>query len=361
MAMSAQARDGDTQAQRAAAFEQLRARVAPAVEAELARLLDARVDAAKALGADAAALVDAVRALALRGGKRLRAVLLAAAHEAAGGEAARVVMAAVAVELLQTYLLIHDDVMDGDELRRGGPSVHAMLRERFGGARSGESGAILAGDLACSLAQQALLAVPVPAERLASAAKELGRMQEEVVYGQLLDLRAEPATSAEVERTYALKTGSYTVRGPLLIGAVLAGAKRALIEAMERFAEPLGVAFQLRDDLLGTFGDPTRIGKPVGRDLREGKRTSLVVELEAGDAETRALLGRVLGVAGAADADVRALVARMEACGARRRVEQRIDDLAHRARGALASLPSLAGPAQRVLDGAVSALTERDL
>jgi geranylgeranyl diphosphate synthase type I len=155
-----------------------------------------------------------------------------------------------------------------------------------------------------------------------------------------------------------LKTGSYTVRGPLAIGAILAGATPEQRAALDRFASPLGVAFQLRDDLLGTFGDPKTTGKPAGNDLRRGKRTALVAAL-ADDAEAQPLLKRVLGVAEASDADVAAVVTRMETSGARARVEARLRELLAAAERELASAP-LGALGKGWLHGAVRALGERD-
>jgi geranylgeranyl diphosphate synthase type I len=267
-------------------------------------------------------------------------------------------MAGVALELLQTYLLIHDDWMDGDEVRRGGPSVHAMLRDRFASRRDGDAAAVLAGDLAAAFAQEALLAAPAPAARLAQAARVFARMQADVVRGQVIDLRASAADAEAVEAMHDLKTGSYTVRGPVVLGAVLAGAASDRVEALERFATPLGVAFQLRDDVLGTFGDPRATGKPAGSDLRQGKRTALVVEAER-DAEARRLLPRVLGVVDASDDEVDAVVRRMEASGAKARIEGRIAALMAESRAALERV-ALEPHAREVLAHAVTALGTRE-
>jgi geranylgeranyl diphosphate synthase type I len=354
----------------AAAFEELSSRVRAGVDARLASLLEARAAESRRMktgtanaapwGADLAAVFDAVRDLAMRGGKRVRAVLCAAAYEGCGGEggADAVVMAGVALELLQTYLLIHDDWMDDDDVRRGGPSVHVMLRERFTSRHDGDAGAVLAGDLAVAFAQQALLETPVPAERLAQAARAFARMQADVVRGQVIDLRASAPDAAGVEAMHDLKTGSYTVRGPVTLGALLAGASSDRGEALARFASPLGVAFQLRDDVLGTFGDPRATGKPSGSDLRQGKRTSLVVEAER-DAEARRLLPRVLGVADASEDEVDAVVRRIEASGARARIEARIDALMAQARAALDRV-DLEPRARAVLAHAVTALGTRE-
>jgi geranylgeranyl diphosphate synthase type I len=171
-------------------------------------------------------------------------------------------MAGASLELLQTYLLIHDDWMDEADTRRGAPSAHVVLAETFGSQHKGSSAAILAGDQACALAQEVLLDLPLPAECIVAAVRELARIQQDVIAGQLLDVYGELDDPRAVEQMHDLKTGSYTVRGPLELGALLAGASAADHVALARFARPVGIAFQLRDDLLGTFADPAVTGKP---------------------------------------------------------------------------------------------------
>jgi geranylgeranyl diphosphate synthase type I len=248
--------------------------------------------------------------------------------------------------------------MDGDELRRGGPSVHAALRDKFGDTRAGDASAVLAGDMACALAQEALLSVDAPADRLVKAARELSGVQLAVCFGQLLDVRAWANEAGDVETTHALKTASYTTTGPVRIGAILAGADERTLDALTRFASPLGVAFQLRDDLLGTFGDPRATGKPAGSDLAQGKRTSLVAEAQR-DPEARRLLPRVLGVPDASPDEVAALVARMTASGARARVEARVAALRDEALAALADV-DITADGRAALEGAARALAERE-
>jgi geranylgeranyl diphosphate synthase type I len=219
----------------------------------------------------------------------------------------------------------------------------------------GAAGAILAGDFASALAQGALLGVPVAPERVLDAAREFARLQRDVTLGQAFDV---VGGEAPLETAYALKTGSYTVRGPLLVGAALAGASADTRAALERYARPLGIAFQLQDDLLGTFGDAVAIGKPVGADLGRGKRTSLVVEMEK-DAHGSHLLARVLGVADAPAEEILALTRRMVESGARARVEARVTALVGEALAALddfAITPALRG----LLTGAASALAHRE-
>jgi geranylgeranyl diphosphate synthase type I len=344
---------------RPGSFSELVSEVRRAVEARLDVILADAVEAVRPCGADAVAAIDALRALCMRGGKRFRPVLVAAAHEACGGDARSeaVVLAGAAIELLQAYLLIHDDWMDGDEVRRGGPSVHATLRAAYGELHGADAAAILAGDFASALAQQALFAMSIAPERVIEAGRAFARVQREVIMGQLIDLRG-AASAEQVESMHDLKTGSYTVRGPLAIGAILAGASPEQRAALDRFAAPLGVAFQLRDDLLGTFGDPRATGKPAGNDVRRGKRTALVSAL-AGDPEGDRLMALTLGKADASEADVAALVARMDASGAKARVEARLRELLAEAERHLATSP-LAARGKSWLHGAVAALGERD-
>ena len=340
-----------------AAFQMFAEATKAMVDADLPAWLSPRASAARRHAGDAGIVADAVQTLATRGGKRVRAVLLRATYEACGG-ASTVATALIAIELLQTYLLIHDDWMDDDDVRRGGPSVHAMLRERFGSSRDGDVAGVLAGDYAAALALEALSETPVAAERVTEAVREFARIQASVIIGQLIDVRAAAKGAPGVEAMHDLKTGSYTVRGPVALGAILAGASPDVRAALDAFARPLGVAFQLRDDLLGTFGDPAATGKPQGSDIRQGKRTSIIAELESSPL-AQPLLARAHGVRDAAAGEVEALVACMVSSGAKARVEARLAVLLSQARAALLSA-GLAAPRVLVLQGAIAALGERE-
>lgn len=325
-------------AERSSWLEDVRARV----DARLAvHFQEARRSAPVA---DAAGLVEAVEALTMRGGKRLRPALVHAAHAAvrppgateqpddSEGSAADVVEVGAALELLQSYLLIHDDWMDGDEERRGGPAVHAALRDAHGhDAHLGASLAVLAGNLASAHAWQILTSIRGPETRLRAVIDAFLVIHRDVVVGQQLDLIA----TEHVALMQRLKTGSYTVRGPLMLGWALAGGDEAARSALERYAEPLGEAFQLRDDLLGTFGERSATGKPVGGDLRAGKRTALIAAAEA-SAQDLGPLRAVLGVRDASDEAVARATELLERCGARAEVEGRIESLLDRARAPLA-------------------------
>ena len=251
-------------------------------------------------------LHSAVGGLAGAGGKRLRPAFVEAGYLAAGGAPAGApIQAAAAVEMLHTFALIHDDVMDRSATRRGAPTVQhrmaAELRSSDGADWFGMSAAILAGDLAFVWADQMFDDVDehLPAAYRRAARSRFDQLRTEVIAGQYLDLRisAEPtATERDALRVALLKSARYTVSRPLQIGAALAGADDGLCEQLERYGDAVGLAFQLRDDILGLFGSTEATGKPRLDDLREGKRTVLMVRaLGLAPPTGRAVLEATLG------------------------------------------------------------------
>ena len=330
------------------------------VDARLERLASDRIAKAERVSPEIATVVRALFDVATRGGKRVRPALACAAHVACGGDEkdAATLEVGVALEVLHAYLLVHDDWMDGDDVRRGGPSAHAALRAAYGSTQAGDAGAILAGDFGQAFAFEALAEIAAPAERVVLVLREVSRMLAEVVSGQVLDVRAAATTRAEVETMHRLKTSSYTARTPLVLGAILAGADEKTREALRAAGDPMGIAFQLRDDLLGTFGDPALTGKSARSDLRSGKRTALVAEL-ADDRAARQLLPRVLGVEDAPDDEVDALIARMIASGAKARVEARLQTLLGESRARIEAL-AITKTGKTLLLGAVDALGARE-
>lgn len=278
-----------------------------AVGQELAAFLERRRAELVPVGPEVGPFLDAAAAF-VSGGKRLRPLFCRAGWLVAGGDPddPRLVTAAASLEWLQASALVHDDLMDGSDTRRGRPSVHrdfeARHRDRgadaVGDAEAfGLATAILLGDLVLSWADEQLRASGLP--RVPEALRYLDLCRSEVVAGQYLDVLAQTRTGVTVEEAMTIvrfKAASYTVERPLHIGAALAGADDDLVAGLSAVAVPLGQAFQLRDDVLGVFGDPAATGKPAGDDLREGKRTVLVARaLELGTEDDRALVDRLLG------------------------------------------------------------------
>ncbi|MCC9145024.1 MULTISPECIES: polyprenyl synthetase family protein [unclassified Arthrobacter] len=269
--------------------------------AELEDFLAVQGDVLTGVSPEAQPLLEAVHNLA-RGGKRLRALLAYWGWRGAGGNALdpEAVRAGVALELFQTAALIHDDIIDRSDTRRGGPSVHrtfalahAQFQWHLDGPHFGSSAGILAGDLCLSLSEEMFSAVGPRAAHGTEARRIFNRMRTEVMAGQYLDIREEvagPGYDPEHAVVRALnilryKSAKYTTEHPLGLGGALAGADAELLSGYSRFSLPLGEAFQLRDDVLGVFGDPLTTGKPAGDDLREGKRTVLIAYALSGGGE----------------------------------------------------------------------------
>ncbi|HSJ49703.1 MAG TPA: polyprenyl synthetase family protein [Actinomycetota bacterium] len=248
----------------------LLANVRDRVDAELEQLLGERRVELAALDRSAVALVDEIRRLLAAGGKRLRPALCLWAHRAAGGVDGPVVLrAAAALELLHTFALIHDDVMDRSELRRGVASSWAWFADAAPPATDpityGTSVAILVGDLAAVLAEQTLRTCGAPPPPLALALDRFDRMRTEMAAGQLLDVRG---AGAEPDRVAALKTSSYTAEGPVLIATALAEAGPAVDGPLRVYARLVGEAFQLRDAVLDGDAEPdaaTRVNELIDR------------------------------------------------------------------------------------------------
>src|SRR5262245_49403519 len=222
-------------------FDELLSAVKSDVDRELVAIWDSVLREHAARGAAVLRPLEAAQALCARGCKRLRAALVAVGHRLGGGDG-RVLAACCAVELLQAYFLIHDDWMDGDRLRRGGPAVHAALEGAFGSVHLAAAGAILAGDYTLALATRTLARAEVPAGRWAQVLGRFAQMQLDAVVGQKLDVLGD---GSNLEEVYRLKTASYTVLGPLHLGLELCPARDdagRMLAALEAFAVPLGVA-----------------------------------------------------------------------------------------------------------------------
>ena len=290
-------------------------------------------------------VLDAAKHLSLRGGKRFRAALLASAFfgVAPNGKKAAALQGGVALEMLQSYLLIQDDWMDGDVERRGGPSAHVAIGSALKKTAAlpedcvGASGALLASDFVWGLAIGALLSKSVPTVVQPAALRYLLAIHDDVVFGQVLDTLA---PKADVEVLHDLKTGSYTVRGPLGLGATLGGGSPKTVRALYAYADPLGVGFQLRDDLLGVFGTEEEAGRPQGSDLLAGKNSAVVREASPKlRGIAKAAVAKVWKQRNVKRADMTSAVAAIEATGARARVEARLATLCTQAEKRALALP----------------------
>lgn len=344
--------------------EDLRVRVQKSLDDVLSR----QVTILDSVSTDLAPLSEALTAL-LAGGKRLRPAFAYWGWRGTNGaDCNEAVLAASSLELLQACALIHDDVMDGSDTRRGMPSAHRRFATVHRGNRwlgspeaFGVGAAILLGDLCLSWADELLMTCGLPAESLARGKAVYDVMRTELMAGQYLDLLEQANGGGSVERAMRVvryKSAKYTIERPLHLGAALAGADEALMAAYSDYGLPLGEAFQLRDDVLGVFGDPEETGKPAGDDLREGKRTVLVaIAAERSTPRDSATLQRRLGDP-ALDADgIEELRSIITSTGALDHVEELITSLTAQA---LEPLDVVAEPARTVLrDLAVAATARR--
>ena len=263
-----------------------------AVDAVLRGFFAERRAEADTLGQDFAATVAELENFVLRGGKRIRPAFAWLGWIGAGGDpqdpvvATAVLKACAGFELLHAAGLIHDDIIDASETRRGHPAAHMAYAERhraqgFSGDSDafGTGTAIVVGDLALIWSDVMVRMSGLPEDAHFRVSPVWSAVRSEVTYGQLLDLITQARDDEDVEaalRVNKYKTASYTVERPLHFGAAIAGADADLVAAYRAFGADIGIAFQLRDDLLGAFGDPAVTGKPSGDDLRDGKRTALL-------------------------------------------------------------------------------------
>ncbi len=343
---------------------------ADAVERHVDSFLASEADRWERVDASLVPPLSALRELVGAGGKRLRPAFCFAGYIGAGGNPSDplVLDAGGALELLHTFALVHDDVMDGSDFRRSMPAIHKRFAdlhtsESWSGEarRFGEGIAILVGDIAYVYADQL-------AGRCSRAAGDVlaaiwDELRVELCVGQSLDLLGTALRRTDLQtasRIATYKSGKYTVERPLHLGAALAGGTAELADALSAIGLPLGEAFQLRDDVLGVFGDAEATGKPVGDDLREGKPTALLAHASAATKSTaeRVLLERV-GAQDLSRTEISALHELIIETGALAKVESQIEDLTVAAHAAIAKA-SLADPAAAWLNDLADYVAWRD-
>jgi geranylgeranyl diphosphate synthase type I len=317
-------------------------RLIDAVEGTLADFLTDQIIALDAVDPALGGFARTARDLVLAGGKRVRPTFAYWGWRSVcrpGAPLDEVLPALAALEMLHTFALVHDDVMDDSDTRRGRPTAHRLFAaeharaKQLGDAeRFGNTAAILVGDLCLVWADQLIARTPLPSATLFAVRACYDRMRVEAVAGQYLDILGETAPDTwSVERALLVaryKTASYTVHRPLQFGLALAGITLPAVDgAFDRYGRAVGEAFQLRDDLLGAFGDPSVTGKPAGDDLRTGKPTALLMLAHqlATPAQRAELAidpaGAVIPADGSGGPDLAALIA---ATGAPERLEQMI-------------------------------------
>jgi len=269
------------------------------IDSALGDFFDQKIKQAEAIDSSAVEVMKNLKEFNLRGGKRIRPALMIHAYKCfseLGDKEKEILNASLAIELMEGFFLIHDDVLDQDELRRGGPTFHTIYGKEFNDKHFGEGVAIVAGDMQNSLANEI-----IAESGSVGFLKQYHKTALKTEYGWLIEsmLTKKPidkVTEDNVMKVNEYKTSAYTVEGPLIIGAILADADESKQKILSDFAVPLGQAFQIQDDILGMFGDEKKLGKPIGSDIREGKVTLLIVKaLEKCSEEDKETLLDILG------------------------------------------------------------------
>lgn len=273
------------------------------IDQDIAKALDESIVGAEDRDAFVADALREVKHFTLAGGKRLRAAFMYYGYLAAGGtDIERMRKTAVSIELVHAFLLIHDDIIDRDELRHGVPTMHTHFRtlgsRMFLGKDAvhfGNSMGIIIGDMVAAIGNKIIFESGFSAELVLRALSKLQDIVSLTVVGEARDVLIGyrgKATEEEILSMYEHKTARYTVDGPLQLGVLLAGGSEETAQSLEAYAVPIGIAFQIQDDILGVFGSEEKLGKPVGSDIKEGKMTLLVSKAlqRASSRERRELL-----------------------------------------------------------------------
>lgn len=354
------------------------------VDAAVARFATAKRDQLSELAPELTPLAEFAAQL-LGGGKRLRPAFCWWAWRGCGGaNIDEVVVAAAALEFLHAGALLHDDLIDDADTRRGLPSAHRWFASRHRQAQGrgrdadfGQSAAIILGDLCLGWSDELFADSGLPIAAIRAGKPVMDTMRTEVMCGQYLDLLQQVRTtrpasgespdesaeqlSAELTSAMAVarfKTAKYTIERPLQLGAAMAGADAASMAQFSNFGIPLGEAFQLRDDILGVFGDPTATGKPAGDDLREGKRTVLIALTLALAPQHRELVTGALGDKLASDHELDRTRQVIIDSGALQEAERLISERTNEALAALEEV-ELSNGANEVLRRLALAATDR--
>ena len=277
------------------------------LDKKLAQYFAKKLREMREFGPSARGAVKNIRDLVLAGGKRVRAGFMYWGYLAAGGEEfEKIIEASMSIELTHIFLLIHDDIIDRDDFRHGMSTVHKKyerLARRFykkvDSKHFGDSMAIVVGDMAAAFGNDIIFNSRFAPEKKQRALSKLQEIVTNTVSGEILDVILEArgwASEKEILKVHKNKTAKYTVEGPLHLGVLLAGADNKILRALSEYAIPVGIAFQIQDDILGAFGNEKKLGKPVCSDLREGKQTLLVAKaLAFGNKSERRVIKALLG------------------------------------------------------------------
>jgi geranylgeranyl diphosphate synthase, type I len=278
------------------------------LDPELKKYFDRKIKQSRRVDPLAGEAVKMIADFTLASGKRIRPAMVYYGYLASGGkDGPEIIEASMAIELVHSFLLIHDDIIDRDDMRHGVPTLHERYRKigqriapKKNAEHFGNSMAMIAGDMAAAMANEIMFNAKFPPELIIRALDKLQDIVYVTIPGEMLDVILEmkgKATEKEILRMHEGKTSRYTFEGPLHLGAILSGnGGENNLKAFTDYSLPLGKAFQVKDDILGVFGEEKKLGKPVGSDVIEGKQTILVLKaLEKGSGNQKNIIKKCLG------------------------------------------------------------------
>ncbi|MFT4303147.1 MAG: polyprenyl synthetase family protein [Candidatus Woesearchaeota archaeon] len=235
---------------------------------------------AKSFSNDIFKAISYLEDFTMRGGKRIRALLMILGYQAAGGKDLNSILkVSICPELVHSFLLIHDDIIDDDDIRRNGYTVHKSFQKKYS-VKSSSDLAMITGDICLCYGLEPLIDSNFNSSFKIKAINKLGKIIKNTCYGEFMDVVSVKNNTSikDIQKVHEYKTAKYTISGPLQLGAILAGSNDKILNVFDKFGLYLGLAFQLKDDILGIFGNQEKLGKPIGSDIREGKKTLLVLK-----------------------------------------------------------------------------------
>jgi geranylgeranyl diphosphate synthase type I len=277
------------------------------IDKELAAYLDDKIREAEKQDFFTANLAKQAKKIILSGGKRLRPAFMYWGYVAGGGkDRKKILKNSISIELVHNYLLMHDDIIDHGKKRHGVETINAkyakigkLFFDSEGAEHFGNSMALIFGDMVSAMSNHVIFTSDFAADLIVKALNQIQTIVSQTVVGEIQDVYMDSSgkvSESTILKMYRNKTACYTIEGPLNLGAILAGADGKILEALSAYALPLGVAFQIQDDILGIFGSEKKLGKEVGLDIQEGKKTLLLVKAqELGNQEQKIFLKGILG------------------------------------------------------------------
>lgn len=342
------------------------------VDVEIVKYLDEIIKGLRDEDIFMANAIQYVKEFIVSSGKRIRPALMYYSYLGLGGKKeSDMLTTCVSLELIHTFLLIHDDIMDRDEKRHGKDTIHfrysKMGKALFPKNESehfGISMAISIGDMLAALGSQRIFTSPFPADTVVRALNELQQVISRTVVGQVGDIYMEfsgRATEKQILKMYENKTARYTFEGPLHLGAIFAGADKKTLSVLSRYAVPLGIAFQIQDDILGVFGEEKKLGKPVGSDIQEGKMTLLVAHaMRHGLRRDTHLLKKCLGNSAISLKDMQFVREMLMRCGSVEYAKQMAHSLVSQSKAAITEIPFVRKDARDFLEALANYVAERE-